>query len=113
MLHAVPTLYSGTTGIPALLQQGAVGIASPIAAACPYACITIFEAILKREVDAAQDWQNRLLRFANLLDTHQLPALKYALDYNGFYGGPPRLPHLSVARAIQEQIEDALHGLRG
>jgi len=40
-----------------------------------------------------------------------VPGLKYAMDLNGYYGGPPRLPLISIGpdagRAIEEAFRDA------
>ncbi len=43
------------------------------------------------------DWQNRILRAAQLVTVkYGVPGLKYAMDLNGYYGGPPRLPLTAI-----------------
>ncbi len=96
------------------LAAGAVGAVLAYANAAPYSCLTILEAFQKREYEAAKDWQNRIRRAAQFVTTkYGVPGLKYAMDFNGYYGGPPRLPLVPVSRAAQEEIESAFHGLRG
>lgn len=107
-------LNGSAPNLAASLRAGAVGAVLAYASAAPFSCLTIAEAILKREYDAAEDWQNRI-REASLLVTvkYGIPGLKYAMDFNGFYGGPPRLPLVPVNRAAQLEIETAFHNLRG
>lgn len=84
-----------------------------LAAAAPYVAVTIQEAVQKREYEAADDWQaraNKVIRLVN--ERHGIPGLKHALDFNGYYGGPCRLPYPVLPRAAQVEIEEALHGLR-
>lgn len=98
----------------ASLRAGATGAVLAYASAAPFSCLTIAEAILKREYEAAEDWQARIEQAALLVTVkYGIPGLKYALDFNGFYGGPPRLPLLPVNRAAQLEIESAFENLRG
>src|SRR5216683_716434 len=72
------------------LAIGAVGAVLAFANAAPYATISIWEAHRSREFAAAMDWQNRILRAAQLVTTkYGVPGLKYAMELNGYYGGPP------------------------
>ena len=41
-----------------------------------------------------------------------IPGIKYALDFNGYYGGPPRLPLLPVTADAKALIEELLGSLR-
>jgi len=98
----------------ASLRAGASGAVLAYASAAPFACLTIAEAILKREYEAAEDWQNRICEAALLVTVkYGIPGLKYAMDFNGYYGGPPRLPLIPVNRAGQVEVETAFHNLRG
>lgn len=95
------------------LQQGAGWAIWKLAAAAPFVAVTIQEAVQKREYEAADDWQQRAGEAIRLVeDVHGLPGLKHALDYNGYYGGPCRLPYAPLGRAAEVAIEEALHGLR-
>jgi 4-hydroxy-2-oxoglutarate aldolase len=96
------------------LQVGACGAVLAFANAAPYATVTIWEAHLKREYDAAMDWQNRIARAAVLVTTrYGIPGLKYAMDLNGYYGGPPRLPLCPAAPDARREIEEAFRDLKG
>ncbi len=74
----------------ASLQGGAAGAVLGFASADPYAPILVWEAHRTREAEAGMDWQGRVQ------DLGGVPELKAAMDRNGYYGGPPRLP-LSAA----------------
>ena len=107
-------LNGSAPNLAASLRAGAVGAVLAYAAAAPFSCLTIAEAMLKREYDAAADWQNRIREAALLVTVkYGIPGLKFAMDFNGFYGGPPRLPLIPVNRAAQLEIETAFHNLRG
>ena len=60
------------------------------------------------------DWQNRIGRPAALVTTkYGIPGLKYAMDLNGYYGGPPRLPLTTLTPEAKGEIELAFHDLKG
>jgi 4-hydroxy-2-oxoglutarate aldolase len=42
-----------------------------------------------------------------------VPGLKYAMDLNGYYGGPVRLPLTSIGPAAKAEIEAAFADLKG
>jgi 4-hydroxy-2-oxoglutarate aldolase len=107
MVGSAPTLW------PSLLM-GATGAILAFANAAPYATIAIWEAYRTREEAAGRDWQNRIARAAMLVTTrYGVPGLKHAMDLNGYYGGPPRLP-LSVPGAeAKREIQEAFRDLKG
>lgn len=93
---------------------GAVGAVLAYANAAPYSTIAIWEAIRQREFDAAMDWQNRIGHAAALVTTkYGIPGLKYAMDLNGYYGGPVRLPLSPVSPQAKSEIEAAFADLKG
>jgi 4-hydroxy-2-oxoglutarate aldolase len=96
------------------LQAGAAGAVLGVANAIPYAAIAVWEAFRTREEEAGLDWQNRILAPADLV-TRQYGAagLKHAMDLNGYYGGPPRLPQPPLDAAARAAIERAFHALKG
>jgi 4-hydroxy-2-oxoglutarate aldolase len=103
---------SGATFWPAL-QAGAAGGILAFGNCAPYACITIWEAFRTRQFDAAEDWQNRILQAAKLVTAiHGIPGLKHAMDLNGYYGGPPRLPLIPAGVDARLEIERAFEGIR-
>lgn len=107
LVGSAPTLYPS-------LMMGAAGAILAFANAAPYACITIWEAYRRREDEAARDWQNRILRPAQLVTSkYGIPGLKYAMDLNGYYGGPPRLPLTVLGPQARKEIEEAFRELKG
>ena len=82
--------------------------------AAPYAAISIWEAHRTREADAALDWQNRIAPAAQLVTSkYGVPGLKYAMDLNGYFGGPPRLPLTVITPEARREIEQAFDGIKG
>ena len=101
---SAPTLWQS-------LQMGATGAILAFANAAPYAAIAIWEAYRMREEEAGRDWQNRIAHAAGLVTSkYGVPGLKHAMDLNGYYGGPPRLPlsvpTLDAKREIEEDFKD-------
>lgn len=95
------------------LHNGANGAILAMANPLPYACVTIWEAHRTREHEAARDWQSRIVPASRLIASkYGVPGLKYAMDLNGYYGGPPRLPLLPISAEAKTEIEEAFNGLR-
>ena len=91
------------------LAVGCVGAVLAFANAAPYATISIYEAHRTRETAAALDWQNRIARAAQLVTVkYGVPGLKYAMDLQGYYGGPPRLPLTVLKPEQQHEIEQGI-----
>lgn len=96
------------------LEHGASGALLALASALPYACITIWEAFRSREREAGLDWQARISPAALAVsDIYGPPGLKYAMEINDYYGGPPRLPFCPPDAAARAEIEAAFRDLRG
>jgi len=94
------------------LELGAAGAILAIANAVPYACVTVWEAFRTRQIEAARDWQNRLLPAAKIIPAkYGIAGLKHAMDLKGYYGGPPRLPLMPPSPGARTEIEQALDGI--
>ena len=107
LVGSAPTLW------PSLLM-GASGAILAYANAAPYSVIAIWEAYRTREEAAGLDWQNRIGRPSALVTTkYGVPGLKYAMDLNGYYGGPPRLPLVVPTPEARKEIEEAFKDLKG
>jgi 4-hydroxy-2-oxoglutarate aldolase len=107
LVGSAPTLW------PSLLM-GASGAILAYANAAPYSVIAIWEAYRTREEAAGLDWQNRIGRASALVTTkYGIPGLKYAMDLNGYYGGPPRLPLVVPTPEAKKDIEEAFKDLKG
>jgi 4-hydroxy-2-oxoglutarate aldolase len=106
-----PLLLDATRATKAI---GAAGAVLAFANAAPYSAIAVWEAYRTREHEAAQDWQNRISQAAVLVTVkYGIPGLKYAMDLNGYYGGPPRLPLTVLSAEAKREIEEAFRGLKG
>jgi 4-hydroxy-2-oxoglutarate aldolase len=104
---SAPTLWQS-------LLMGAAGGILAFANAAPYATIAIWEAYRMREEEAGRDWQNRIAHAAGLVTSkYGVPGLKHAMDLNGYYGGPPRLPLSVPTPEARREIEDAFKDLKG
>jgi len=107
LVGSAPTLW------PSLLM-GACGAILAYANAAPYSVIAIWEAYRRREEEAGLDWQNRIGRAAWLVTArYGIPGLKHAMDLNGYYGGPPRLPLCPASPEARAEIEEAFKDLKG
>jgi 4-hydroxy-2-oxoglutarate aldolase len=107
----IPLLLDSASGIWAAFAGGAPAVIASLASASPYACLAIWEAFRSREEEAGLDWQSRVARAGEL--SRAVPALKHAMDLNGYYGGPPRLPFAAAPRAAHVEIEEAFRDLKG
>lgn len=103
---------SPTTVWPSLLMGASGGILA-FANAAPYATIAIWEAFRTREEAAARDWQNRVGRAAASIAKYGIPGLKHAMDLNGYYGGPPRIPLSVPTPEAKQAIAEAFKDLKG
>ncbi len=107
LVGSAPTLWPS-------LVVGAVGAVLAFANAAPYATVTIWEAWRRRADETARDWQNRIGHAAYLVTAkYGVPGLKYAMDLNGYYGGPPRLPLAPPGPEAKREIEEAFRDLKG
>ncbi|MGA2040862.1 MAG: dihydrodipicolinate synthase family protein [Bryobacteraceae bacterium] len=107
LVGSAPTLW------PSLLM-GACGAILAYANAAPYSTIAIWEAFRTRDEAAGMDWQSRIGRPSALVTArYGIPGLKYAMDLNGYYGGPPRLPLVPPSPEAKREIQAAFQDLRG
>jgi 4-hydroxy-2-oxoglutarate aldolase len=98
----------------ASLCVGAIGGVLAFANAAPCAALAIYDAMKAGDHQTARRWQRRIAEAAVAITAkHSIPALKYAMDLNGYYGGPPRLPLLPPSPAVKAEIEALFADLRG
>jgi dihydrodipicolinate synthase/N-acetylneuraminate lyase len=95
------------------LNAGAVGAVLAFATPAPTACYEIYAAWKEGDADLARLKQDRIsataVRVASELG---IPALKYALDLNGYYGGQPRLPLLPLTAEVKAEVEKLMSDIR-
>ena len=69
--------------------------------------------VIKLFVVMALD-ENRIAHAAKLVTVkYGIPGLKHAMDLNGYYGGPPRLPLSAPSAEAKREIEEAFRDLKG
>ena len=95
------------------LEAGAVGGVLAFATPAPTACYEIFTAWKEDDAKLAGEKQERVrasaIRVASELG---IPGLKHALDLNGYYGGPPRLPFLPLTADLKTEVEKLMSDIR-
>ena len=96
-----------------MLNVGAVGAILAFACCAPTACFEIYTAWKDNDVDLAREKQERIVRPAlRVVSELGVPGLKHALDFNGYYGGPPRLPLLPPTAEVKAEIERLMEYIR-
>lgn len=87
------------------LQAGASGAVLAFAAPAPTICFEIYAAWRDNDLDLARSKQEALAPATRRVVSEMgIPAVKYAMDLNGYYGGPPRLPLLPLTAAQKMDI---------
>ncbi|MGH9580863.1 MAG: dihydrodipicolinate synthase family protein [Terriglobales bacterium] len=95
------------------LEAGAVGGILAFADAAPTACYEIYTAWKEGDAELAAEKQERIAEAARrIVGEFSIPGVKYAMDFNGYYGGPPRLPLLAPTADVTAEIERLLAGIR-
>ncbi len=99
LVGSAPTIYPS-------FCMGAVGAILAFANAAPCASLGVYEAWKAGDHQAARQRQRHMAAASVAVTAkHSIPALKYAMDLNGYYGGPPRLPLLPPSSAVKAEIE--------
>lgn len=88
------------------LQGGASGAVLAFAAPAPTICFEIYAAWKDNDIQMAQGKQASIVAASKrVVSELGIPAVKYAMDLNGHYGGPPRLPLLPLTAAQKSDVE--------
>jgi dihydrodipicolinate synthase/N-acetylneuraminate lyase len=95
------------------LEAGASGAILAIAAYAPQACQEVYLAWKDYDLRLAAEKQQRIaLASKRITGDLGIAAIKYACDFNGYYGGPPRSPLLPVTADQKAEIESLLAEIR-
>jgi 4-hydroxy-2-oxoglutarate aldolase len=95
------------------LEAGAVGAILAFACPAPTACYEIFTAWKEGDSELAHLKQERITRAAQRVGSEMgIPGLKYAMDFNGYYGGVARLPLLPLTAEMKNEVEQLLSEVR-
>jgi dihydrodipicolinate synthase/N-acetylneuraminate lyase len=95
------------------LQAGASGGVLAFADIAPVTCAKIHSAYRSGDAATAKAEQEKIIRPAIRISSELgIPGSKYGMDFNGYYGGSPRLPLLPVSAEARMEIEELLKELR-
>ena len=93
----------------ASLQAGASGSVVAFAAPAPTICFEIYAAWKDNDIEMAQSKQANIVGASKrVVSELGIPAVKYAMDLNGYYGGLPRLPLLPLTAEQKSDIESQM-----
>jgi 4-hydroxy-2-oxoglutarate aldolase len=94
------------------LALGASGGILAMAAAVPELCTRLYTLFRKGNIQEAKKLQLDLVPLNKALtQTLGIPAIKYALDLLGYYGGPPRLPLEPLEKREKREVVSLLENL--
>jgi 4-hydroxy-2-oxoglutarate aldolase len=95
------------------LDAGAVGAILAFACAAPTACYEIYAAWKEGDTELARLKQDRIAQAAQrVVGELGVPGLKHGMDFNGYYGGPARLPFLPLTANLRAEVEGLLADIR-
>ena len=95
------------------LDAGAVGAVVAFAVAAPTACYELYTAWKEGDYELAKLKQERIANAGERLVSQMgIPALKYAMDLNGYYGGTSRLPLLPLTSDEKLKVERLMADIR-
>ena len=94
------------------LDAGAVGAILAFAGPAPTACYEIYAAWKEGDAELARLKQERISKAAQRVGDLGVPGYKHGMDFNGYYGGPPRLPFLPLTAETRSEIETLLANIR-
>ncbi len=94
------------------LDAGAVGAILAFAGPAPTACYEIYAAWKEGDAELARLKQERIAQAAQRVGDLGVPGFKHGMDFNGYYGGPSRLPFLPLMAEVKAEIERLLSDIR-
>ena len=113
IIRSVPPSFQVLAGSASFLYPalalGAVGGVVALANVAPQACLAIYDSFRVGDLAAARSTQLRLLSpNAAVTSRFGVPGLKAAMDFLGYYGGPPRPPLLPLGEKDREAVRSVL-----
>jgi len=95
------------------MDVGAVGAILAFACLAPTACYEIYAAWKEGDAELARLKQDRMARAAErVVGELGIPGVKYGMDFNGYFGGPARLPLLPLTGEVKSEVERLLADVR-
>jgi len=106
-------LTGSATTLKESLDAGASGAILGFATCAPQACQEIYIAWKEHDDQLAIDRQKRITEASNLIASKLgIPGIKYACDWNGYFGGNARSPQLPLDSDTKAEIERLLAQIR-
>ncbi len=106
-------LTGSERSILASLQAGATGAIVAFANFAPQACQEIYLAWKDHDLPLAEEKQQRIdAAGKRVVGSLGLAGIKYACDFNGYYGGHPRAPLLPLSAEEKTEVERLLTEIR-
>ncbi|MGA9060702.1 MAG: dihydrodipicolinate synthase family protein [Terracidiphilus sp.] len=97
----------------ASLEAGASGAIVAFADFAPQACQEIYLAWKDHDLPLAEEKQQRIVVAGpRVVGDLGLAGIKYACDFNGYYGGRPRAPLLPLSAGERAEVEQLLAEVR-
>jgi dihydrodipicolinate synthase/N-acetylneuraminate lyase len=95
------------------LEAGAVGAILAFADPAPTACYEIYAAWKEGDLELARTKQQRIAKAAErVVGGLSISGLKHAMDLNGYFGGPVRLPLLPLTADLKAEVERWMADIR-
>ncbi len=95
------------------LEAGAAGAILGFAACAPQACQEVHLAWKDHDLKLAAEKQERIVEpNQHIVGEFGISGIKYACDFNGYYGGYARQPLLPIDAGARAEIETLLAGIR-
>ncbi|MFZ0758459.1 MAG: dihydrodipicolinate synthase family protein [Candidatus Sulfotelmatobacter sp.] len=95
------------------LDAGAVGAILAFACVAPTSCYEIYAAWKEGDAQLARLKQERIAQVAQRVAGELgIPGLKHGMDFNGYFGGPARLPLLPLTGEVKREVERLLADVR-
>jgi 4-hydroxy-2-oxoglutarate aldolase len=106
-------MTGSTSGLVASLDAGASGAVLGFAACAPQACVEVYLAWKDHDLKLAAEKEARIAGAAKrVVGELGISGVKYACDFNGYYGGRSRAPLLPVSGDEKAEIERLLAEIR-
>ncbi|HLJ86384.1 MAG TPA: dihydrodipicolinate synthase family protein [Candidatus Angelobacter sp.] len=97
----------------ASLEAGAAGAVLAFAVPAPTVCFEIYSAWKENDPELARSKQESAAPAARkVVSELGVPGVKYAMDLNGYYGGPPRLPLVPLTAEQKLDLERHMSSFR-
>jgi dihydrodipicolinate synthase/N-acetylneuraminate lyase len=95
------------------LQASASGAMLAFASCAPQACQEVYLAWREHDLKLAEEKQQRIaVPSQRIVGEMGISGVKYACDFNGYYGGRPRAPLLGLTAEEKAEVEGLLAGMR-